>query len=131
MKRRSIGLLSFPLLGFLKGTPRRHSKDEESIWEQTNSHEEMKYSLFLMGHSLRDGGGEGVVGQATHNRIKFLMGKVDSVGVRDARSARREGWRFSLPGAPSPAPTTTRSRPRDVDKSPKHGQVEPSICHVV
>src|SRR5882724_11185136 len=74
------------------------------------------------------GEGKCVVGKATHNRIKFLMGKVDRAVVRDARSTGREGWRFSLPGPPSPAHTTTRSRPRDVCKRCKTLRLEPAVC---
>jgi len=36
-------LLSFHLLGLLKGTPRRHSKDEKRVWDQTNSQAQIKY----------------------------------------------------------------------------------------
>src|SRR6266851_2770007 len=79
-----------------------------------------------MGRSIRDGGGEVCAGDGPSS-CSNLCGLTPNCIGRE----KREGWRFSLPGPPSPAHTTTRSHPRDVDKRPKNVQVELSVCQVV
>src|SRR5882762_3928073 len=46
MKRKKSGVLSCPLLRLLKGTPRRHSPDEASMWGQTHAQAASKAEPF-------------------------------------------------------------------------------------
>src|SRR5467141_3969673 len=121
MKRRSIGLRSFPMPS--EGSPEAAHKDEKSVWDPTNSQAQITYDPCSLGrHALRDGGGEVCAGDG-QSSCSSLDGLMPNCMGRE----KRAGWRFSLPGPPSPVHTTTRSHPRDGCKRCKTLRLEPSV----